>query len=240
MEKQIIIIPTYNERENIEKLVPTIFKLLPDAFILVVDDNSPDGTADEITMLQKKYPHLFLMKRPNKEGLGKAYIDAFRVVLAEKTYDTITTMDADFSHDPLRLPEMLQKAKTYDVVVGSRYAKGGRVSKKWKWYRKLLSRGSNFYASLLLGFRIHDWTAGFNTTRTDLLSRINLDRLETRGYAFIISLKYRLIKTGASVTEIPIFFEERRYGISKMTASVILANALAIWRIRFSKLDRKI
>ena len=204
--KSIVIIPTYNERENIEKLVPVIFDLIPDAFILVVDDNSPDGTADEVTMLQKNYPHLFLMKRLNKEGLGKAYIDAFRAVLAEKTYDTVTTMDADFSHDPLRLPEMLEKAKTYGMVVGSRYTKWGGVSKKWKWHRKLLSRGSNFYASLLLGFRIRDWTAGFNTIRTERLSHINL--------------------------------EERRYGISKMTARVILANALAVWRIRFRKSSR--
>ena len=238
MDKQIIIIPTYNERENIERIVPAIFELLPDVFILVVDDNSPDGTAEATTILQKNYPHLFLMRRPKKEGLGKAYIDAFRVVLAEKTYDTITTMDADFSHDPKCLPEMLEKAKTYDVVVGSRYIKGGGVSKKWKWYRKLLSRGSNVYTSLLLGFRVHDWTSGFNTMRTERLSRINLDQLETRGYAFVISLKYRLIKTGASVTEIPIFFEERRYGISKMTTRVILANALAIWHIRFQKSSR--
>lgn len=233
--KSIIIIPTYNERENIERIVPAIFEFLPNVYIMVVDDNSPDRTAAVVKNFKNQYPNLLLYKRPKKEGLGKAYIDAFRHILAQNTYDTITTMDADFSHDPRRLPEMLEKAKTYDVVVGSRYTKGGSVSTKWKWYRKFLSRGSNFYASLLLGFRIRDWTAGFNTIRTEQLSRINLDRLETRGYAFVISLKYHLIKAGASVTEIPILFEERRYGVSKMTARVILANAFALWRIRFKK-----
>lgn len=237
--KSIVIIPTYNERENIEQLIPVIFELLPDVYIMIVDDNSPDGTAEAARKLKNKYPNLQLLKRPQKEGLGKAYIDAFRYVLAQNAYNTITTMDADFSHDPRVLPEMLDKAKTCGVVVGSRYINGGGVSAQWKWYRKLLSRGSNFYASLLFGFRIRDWTAGFNTIRTEQLSRTNLNRLETRGYAFVISLKYHLIKAGASVTEIPIFFEERRFGVSKMTARVILANALALWRIRFSKLDRK-
>ena len=227
--------PTYNERENIERLVPKIFEVLPNVSFLVVDDNSPDKTWATVEQLANQYPNLQLLKRTQKEGLGKAYINAFRIVLAQNKYDTITTMDADFSHDPSALPEMIKAAEQYDLVVGSRYIKGGDVSNKWKWYRKLLSRGSNIYTSILLGFRVRDWTSGFNTIRTDLLGRINLDQLETGGYAFVISLKYRLIKKGASVVETPIFFEERLHGISKMTSSIIRANAFAVWRIRFKK-----
>lgn len=234
----LIVIPTYNEQENIERLVPKIFELLPDVSILVVDDNSPDKTWETVERLTNKYPNLQLLKREKKDGLGKAYIDAFRVVLAQNKYDTITTMDADFSHDPNTLPEMLKKAEAYGLVVGSRYIPGGGVSNKWKWYRKFLSRGSNIYVSLFLGFRINDWTGGFNTIQTKYLADIDLNQLETRGYAFVISLKYLVMKAGASIVEVPIFFEERLYGISKMTASVISANALAVWQIRSQKFIR--
>lgn len=232
----LVVIPTYNEQENIEKLVPKIFELLPSVSILVVDDNSPDKTWETVQRLTNQYPNLQLLRRAKKEGLGKAYIDAFRVVLAQNKYDTITTMDADFSHDPNTLPETLKKAEIFGLVVGSRYTQGGGISKKWKWYRKLLSRGSNLYTSLFLGFAVKDWTSGFNTIQTKYLADINLNQLETRGYAFVISLKYLVIKAGASVIETPIFFEDRLYGISKMTASVIFANASAVWRIKFRKI----
>lgn len=232
--KNYIIIPTYNEKENIGFLIEKIFSLIPEIYILVVDDNSPDGTAVVVEELQKKYPNLSLLKRPVKNGLGGAYIEAFKKLLADTEVENIIMMDADFSHNPDSLPRFLKEVENYDLVIGSRYIKGGGIT-HWEFWRRLLSWGGNFYIRILLGGKIHDWSSGFNCIRMSLLKKIDLDKIEFVGYAFLSSLKYFLVKAGARVKEIPIIFEERRGGKSKMSGNIIREGLLAPWKILFTK-----
>jgi len=232
--KNFIVIPTYNEKENISLLVEQIFSLIPDINILVVDDNSPDGTAEAVSELMPRYPNLALLKRPKKEGLGGAYIQAFRQLLSDPKIENLIMMDADFSHSSKYLPRMLEEIKNYDLVIGSRYIKGGGIT-HWELWRRLLSWGGNFYVQLLLGWGIHDWSSGYNCIRASVLRKVDLDKIEFSGYAFISSLKYFLIKAGARVKETPIIFEERRGGRSKMSGNIISEGILAPWKLLFTK-----
>jgi len=234
MAKNYIVIPTYNERENIGKLVSEIFSLLRDIYIIVVDDNSPDGTAEIVKDLKNKHSNLFVLERPVKNGLGKAYIEAFEKLLAEGDVKNIIMMDADFSHSPKYLFGMLKEMENYDLVIGSRYIKNGGIS-NWGFWRRLLSWGGNFYVRALLGRKIRDWSSGFNCIRASILKKIDLDKIEFSGYAFLSGLKYFLVKAGARVKEIPIIFEERRGGKSKMSGNIIREGLLAPWKLLFTK-----
>lgn len=228
-----IIIPTYNERGNISKLIPEITALLPEVDILVVDDNSPDKTYEVVREMQKSIPSLSLLLRPKKEGLGKAYIDAFRTVLAAGKSDVVVMMDADFSHDPKYLPLFLQTAREYDVVFGSRYINGGAVQ-GWDARRRLLSRFANFYARNIVRIPIFDYTAGFILMKTDFLRRLDLDKICANGYAFLIELKSLLWSAGARFKELPIVLGNRTIGQSKMSLRIIWEGVLAPWKIRSS------
>lgn len=233
--RSVIVIPTYNERENIGPLVGKIFSLLPeDVLVLVVDDNSPDGTADEVRKLQKDFPRLSLLLRSRKEGLGKAYIDAFLSVFKNGDVEKIVMMDADLSHDPNYLLEMFQHAMTHSVVIGSRYIKGGGTV-GWELWRRILSRCGNFYCRFITRMPVHDCTGGFNIIDANLLRKIDMTKIDTSGYAFIMELKYALWKAGASFKEVPIIFKNRSGGESKISGHIISEGILAPWKMRFKK-----
>ncbi len=232
--KNFIVIPTYNEKENISPLVKEIFLLLPDINIIVVDDNSPDGTAATVEDLMTEYANLSILKRPEKNGLGRAYIDGFKKLLVRDDIENVITMDSDFSHNPEYLPQMLEEIKNYDLVIGSRYIKGGGIT-NWESWRRFLSKGGNFYVRMLLGRKIYDWSSGFNCIRMSALKKINLDKIKFYGYAFLSCLKYFLMKTGARIKEIPIIFEERRGGKSKMSGNIIREGLMAPWKLLFTK-----
>lgn len=232
--KNFIILPTYNEKENIGQLISEIFSIVPEIGILVVDDNSPDGTAVEVEELISKYPNLSLLKRPEKDGLGGAYIAGFKKLLSDSEVENIFMMDADFSHNPKYLSQMFKEAENYGLVIGSRYIRDGGIA-KWELWRKILSAGGNFYVRTLLGRYIQDWTGGFNCIKADYLRKVDLDKIDLSGYAFIMGIKYFLIKAGASAKEIPIIFEARRGGESKLSHHIISEGIIAPWKIIFHK-----
>lgn len=232
--KTVVVIPTYNEKENIKHIIPLIFKTNPEIHILVVDDNSPDKTGIEVKELQKKYDNLSLLERKSKDGLGKAYIDAFKEVLRNVEVETIIMMDADFSHDPKHLQEMIELRKKYDVVVGSRYIKGGKTE-GWELYRRILSHYGNIYAKIITRMPINECTGGFNAVNTKILRKISLDKIDVAGYAFIMHFKYLLFKNGATFFEIPICFKNRVEGVSKLSNMIIREGILAPWKMIFEK-----
>ncbi len=232
--KTLIIIPTYNEADNIKELAKQIFNLKLDLDILVVDDGSPDGTAAEVEALQKQQPNLFLLKRQTKDGLGRAYLAGFAWAKA-KNYEAVIQMDADFSHSPNHLPAMLAALATHDFVIGSRYVKGGDVV-NWPLRRKLISRGGSLYARTILGLSIKDLTGGFNGWKMSLLDKFS-EEVKSNGYCFQIEMKYRAVKTGASWQEVPITFEERRNGQSKLGGQIVWEAVWRVWQIRFKNLN---
>jgi len=235
--KTLIIVPTYNERENILLLVPALFSTVPDSDVLVVDDNSPDKTADVVRSLIRKYPQLHLLSRPGKQGLGKAYLHAFNEALKDEALETIIMMDADFSHNPSYLLAMLEARRHAGLVIGSRYIKGGGTE-GWEWWRKMLSFFGNLYCRLVTRMPIHDFTAGFNAIDANLLRKIDLSELTLAGYAFLIELKYRLWREGAQASEVPIIFRNRTEGESKLNGHIISEGIIAPWRIIFKKYRR--
>ena len=218
--KDVIIIPTYNEKENIKALVPMIFKLLPDIFIAVADDNSPDGTGQVVAELKKEYPNLSLISRKEKNGLGKAYVNAFREVLKDEDIRSVVMMDADFSPQAKYLPEMIKKSNDYSVVIGSRFVSGGKKVGV-KLSRRILSFFSNLYCKIILRLPILDYTCGFMVISAELLRKIDLSKIDASGYAFILQLKYLLYKSGATFFEVPIVFIERTEGESKISSHII-------------------
>lgn len=231
--RSIIVLPTYNERENIKELVTRIFTATPEIVVLIVDDNSPDGTGEKVEELMRIYPHLRLLKRKGKDGLGKAYIHGFEVALREN-FDTIMMMDGDLSHDPAVIPQMLAKRVGYDLVIGSRYIPGGETE-GWELWRRLLSRGGNWYARMILCVPFRDCTTGYNAVSARLLRSINFATINTAGYAFIMHLKYLLWKAGATVTEIPIHYQSRTAGKSKISNHIIAEGLLAPWKMLFEQ-----
>ena len=229
--KNVVIVPTYNERENIVRLVPEIFKYLSDFDVLVVDDNSPDGTAGEVENLRKKFPRLSLLVRERKEGLGKAYADAFARVLSGENIGKIVTMDADFSHDPRHLPELFKAAGTQDaVIIGSRYVAGGGIE-GWEWWRRALSRGGNFYFRLISRLPARDCTSGFMAIPASLLRKADFAKTDSSGYAFLMELKYLLWRAGGKLRETPIVFRERKTGESKISGRIVLEGVMAPWKL---------
>lgn len=218
--KDVIIVPTYNEKENIVKLVPLIFKNVPDIYVCVADDNSPDGTADAVNKLKINWQNLSLISRSKKDGLGRAYINAFSKVLEDKDVRSVIMMDADMSHSPEYLKEMLAKSRDYSVVVGSRYVKGG-ATVGWELWRRVLSSLGNFYCRTITRLPTHDCTGGFNVISAELLRKIDFSKMDMSGYAFIMELKYMLYKAGASFYEVPIIFKNRALGETKISSHII-------------------
>ena len=222
MVKSLVIIPTYNERENIANIIQAVLDLPAEIDILIVDDGSPDGTAGIVKELMKEYPEkLFLLERKSKLGLGTAYIAGFKYGL-ERNYDYLMEMDADFSHDPAVLPEMIKAAQSRnaDMVIGSRYIRGGNV-KNWPISRLILSRGASFYVQVLSWMPIQDPTAGFVCYHKSVLKAIDLDKIKFVGYAFQIEMKFAAQSLGFKLLEIPITFLDRQKGTSKMNSSII-------------------
>ncbi len=222
-----LVLPTYNEAGNIEAFVEAVREKLPaSARILIVDDNSPDGTGEIADRLAERLPAVSVLHRPRKEGLGPAYIAGFRRALAEGA-GYVVEMDSDFSHDPAYLPRLLEAGERADLAIGSRYVDGGGVS-EWSALRRAISRGGSAYARLVLGVEVRDLTGGFKCFRREVLEAIDLDSIESRGYAFQVEMTYRALKRGFQVVEVPIVFRERRVGASKMDRSIV---AEAIWRV---------
>jgi dolichol-phosphate mannosyltransferase len=234
--KSLIIIPTYNEKENVERMIDTVISLAKEFHVLFVDDNSPDGTADIIEKAIKKNPgRVFIEKRAGKLGLGTAYIHGFKWSM-EKDYDFVFEMDCDFSHNPedlLRLHKELEQG--YDLVIGSRYCRGGKV-KNWPLKRILMSYFASVYVRLILLISIKDTTAGFKGYRLEVLKKINLDAVTFKGYAFQICMKYAVIRHGYKAKEIPITFVDRVHGDSKMSTGIFKEAFFGVWKMRHMKL----
>lgn len=231
MEK-IVIIPTYNEKENIENIIRKVFSLPGGFHLLVVDDGSPDGTADIIKRLQQEFSgKLHLLERKGKLGLGTAYIAGFKWAL-QKGYEYIFEMDADFSHDPEDLTRLYEACtKGADVVVGSRYTSGGRVV-NWPWDRIFISKGGALYTKLITWMPVNDPTAGFVCYNRKVLSKIPLDKVHFIGYAFQIEMKYRAWKLGFKIKEVPITFRDRKAGVSKMSSGIVKEAMYGVWKMR--------
>lgn len=228
--KKCVIVPSYNEIENMNTLLPTLMGLDSEFDVLIVDDSSPDGTGAFVQEFSAKNKRVHLLTRANKEGLGKAYIAGFKWCL-EKGYDVITQMDADFSHRPEDLDRILKKISDKDFIIGSRYVPGGQVV-NWGLIRKLISRGGSLYSRLILGFPTRDWTGGFNTWKAQVLRDIGLDSIVSNGYSFQIELKYKAQKKGYVAFEEPIVFADRRVGQSKMSLKIVLEAFYKVWLIR--------
>lgn len=232
--KNIVLIPTYNEKENLPKMVVAV-KALVETAILVIDDNSPDGTGKIADQLAEKYAGIFVLHRQKKEGLGKAYIAGFKWAL-EHNYEVIIQMDCDFSHDPKYLPEMLELIKTNDLVIGSRYSHGVSCY-NWPLQRILLSKFANIYTEIFARLPVKDATGGFKCFRSVVLRSIDLDSIKTNGYSFQIETTYRAQRLGFAVKEFPIIFYERTMGQSKISKNIIVeAFFLVLWM--FFKLYR--
>ncbi len=235
MAKNLVIIPTYNEIENIEKMIHTVFALTKPFELLIVDDGSPDGTATIVKELQGQYPNqLHIQERKGKLGLGTAYIHGFKWALAHQ-YDYIFEMDCDFSHDPKDLIRLLEACeKGADVSVGSRYCKGGKVS-NWPIGRILMSYFASVYVRLVLWIPVKDTTAGFKCYKRKVLESIALDEVRFMGYAFQIEMKYRAYRKGFKIIEVPIMFTDRVLGVSKMSTKIFKEAFLGVIQMRFSR-----
>ncbi len=229
-----IILPTYNERENLDRFVKKLQEVFAagglDGRIIVVDDNSPDGTGEIADRLAEQYGNLSVLHRPEKQGIGPAYLAGFKEALKTDT-DFILEMDCDFSHDPAYLPALLEAAEDADLVLGSRYVAGGRVE-NWGLGRRLISRGGGIYAKMILGVRINDLTGGLKCFRRQVLEALDLNAVSSQGYGFQIELTYRALRKGFRVKEIPITFADRELGQSKMSRRIVYEAVLLVWKLR--------
>ena len=238
MEKKIVIIPTYNEKENIAKITRAVFSLEGDYHILVIDDGSPDGTGAIVKDLQKEFPdRLFLIERSGKLGLGTAYITGFKWAL-KNGYDYVFEMDADFSHNPSDLPRLLEACTQggADLAIGSRYCNGVSVV-NWPISRIVMSYYASVYTRTILGMKVYDTTAGFKCYRRKVLERINLDGVRMKGYGFQIEMKYTAYKLGFKITEVPVIFINRKEGTSKMSSGIFGEAFWGVIRMRFRKFN---
>jgi dolichol-phosphate mannosyltransferase len=231
----LIVIPTYNERDNIEALVQRIHDLGLDISILVVDDNSPDGTGDFVRELSKRDGRVFSLHRAGKLGLGSAYIAGFKWALRNTDAKYVFEMDADFSHDPGAIREFLEVAKTVDLVIGSRYLNGITVM-NWPLSRLILSVGANIYTRIITGLPLKDATGGFKCFRREVLQSLPLDNIKSDGYSFQIEVNYLVWKKGFQIREIPIVFTDRTVGTSKMSRRIVWEAVFLVWKLRFDAL----
>lgn len=230
----LIIIPTYNEIDNIEKMIRSLFNLYPEISLLIIEDGSPDGTAFVVKKLMNEFPHLHIIERTGKLGLGTAYITGFKWALAHQ-YQYVFEMDCDFSHDPVSIPDLLTAAIKNDLVIGSRYIDGIRII-NWPFKRLLLSYGASIYTRLITGIPVFDTTGGFKCFTRKALEAIDLDKIISNGYSFQLELNYKVWAKGLTIKEVPIIFYERRDGQSKMSGGIIFEAVFAVFRLRFKKL----
>ena len=235
--KAIIIIPTYNELDNIDNILTAVLNAA-DVHVMIVDDNSPDGTSDRVEERMKTDTRIHLLKRPGKMGLGTAYCEGFAKALS-MGYDAIMEMDADFSHDPQDIPRFLKEIEQNDLVIGSRYSNGVNVV-NWPLRRLILSYGANLYTRIITGMPVKDATGGFKCFRSSMLAKIDLNDIHSNGYAFQIEMNYRLWKAGARINEIPIIFVDRRSGVSKMNKSIVYEAVFLVWKLQVMWLFGKI
>lgn len=229
--KNLVIIPTYNERDNIEPFIQALLKEQASIHILVVDDGSPDGTGAIVKTLCASNKQIHLLENSGKGGLGKAYLQGFQWAI-DNGFDACIQMDADFSHRPVDLNKLVEALLDNPFVIGSRYVEGGATS-NWSWYRKAISLFGSFYSRMILGYPVHDWTGGFNAWNIDVLKKIGLPDVRSEGYSFQIEMKYRGLKNGFKVLEVPITFDERREGASKMSMKIVIEAFYRVWQIRF-------
>ena len=237
--KTLVIIPTFNESENIQNILNTILNLkIENLDVLVVDDNSPDGTGKLVQEMALSHPSIFLKERSGKLGLGTAYVAGFKYALTHN-YDRIIEMDADFSHDPNDLLKLLEGSKKYDVTIGSRYVQGVNVV-NWPLSRLLLSMGASLYTRMITGLPVHDCTAGFVCYRQRVLEALDLDKIRSDGYSFQIEMKFKAWKKGFKLGEVPIIFIDRRFGESKMSKQIVHEAYWMVWKLKLSSLLGKL
>jgi dolichol-phosphate mannosyltransferase len=237
MNKALVIIPTYNESENVKPISEAVLAAAPEVNLLFVDDNSPDGTGRLIDTLIENDERIYVLHRKEKDGLGRAYIAGFKWAL-ERDYQYIMEMDADFSHNPSDIPKMLETAQHVDLAIGSRYIGGIRVI-NWPLHRLILSRGAGLYVKLITGMPFSDPTGGFKCFTRKVLETIDLDQVKSNGYSFQIELNHKAWMKGFKIEETPIVFEERREGESKMSGGIIGEALTEVWRLLFSARCRR-
>ncbi|TDI87084.1 MAG: polyprenol monophosphomannose synthase [Caldithrix sp.] len=239
MKKTLIIIPTYNEADNIKGIISKVINLnVPDLAILVVDDNSPDETGKIVAKISAKDSRIRLIQREGKLGLGTAYVAGFKYAIKEK-FDYVFEIDADFSHDPDEIPKFLEKAESYDLIIGSRYIAGVNVV-NWPLSRLLLSLGANWYTRIITGLPVYDCTGGYRCFRRAVLESIDLDEIHSDGYSFQIEMTFKVWKKNFRILELPIVFTDRVKGNSKMTRKIMREAAWVVWKLRFLSLVGKI
>ncbi|MDI6780114.1 MAG: polyprenol monophosphomannose synthase [Bacteroidota bacterium] len=238
MPKTLVVTPTYNEAENIQKLIESVLSQDPDVEMLVVDDNSPDGTATIVEQMQKDNFRIHLINRTGKMGLGTAYVAGFKYAI-EKKFDYILEMDADFSHNPNDIPNFLKKIQEFDVVLGSRYFGGVRIL-NWPIRRLILSYGASLYTRIITGLPIKDATGGFKCFRRNVLEAINLDEIKSNGYAFQIEMNFKAWKKGFKIFELPIIFIDRTSGQSKMSKKIVYEAVFLVWKLKFRSIFNKL
>jgi dolichol-phosphate mannosyltransferase len=238
MARSLVIIPTYNEAENIARLLPEVLSQDPDVEVLVIDDNSPDGTAVLVKEMMKKDQRVHILERPGKMGLGTAYVRGFKYAI-ENRYDFVFEMDADFSHSPQEIPNFLKKIQESDLVLGSRYINGVRVL-NWPMSRLLLSYFASIYTQIVTGLPVKDATGGFKCFRRHVLEAINLDEVKSNGYAFQIEMSFKAWRKGFRVSEIPIVFLDRRVGVSKMSRKIVYEAVFMLWMLRFRSIVNRL
>jgi len=237
--KRLIIIPTYNEKANIEKLINDIqLQNIENLDILIIDDNSPDGTGKIIKNLQKENDNILIIEREGKLGLGTAYIRGFKYAL-ENNYDQIAQMDADYSHDPKDLIKLFKAVEKYDWAIGSRYKSGINVV-NWPLSRLILSYGANIYSRIITGMKIKDGTAGFKCWNKNVLAKIKLDEVKSHGYSFQIEMNFRAWKAGFKFFEVPIVFTDRTLGESKMSKKIVHEAIFMVWKLKYWSITKKI
>ena len=237
----LVIVPTYNESNNVSKIIEAVMGLAEPSDILIVDDGSPDGTADIVKKKSESHPgRVHLIERSGKLGLGTAYVEGFRFAL-DKNYMYICEMDADFSHDPMDIPRLVEKVKTgkTDVAVGSRYSNGISII-NWPLTRLILSYSANLYARMITGLPIFDTTAGFKCIHRKVLEGISVDKIRSNGYAFQIELHFRAWKAGFNISEVSIIFREREEGVSKMSKSIVWEAIWRVWSLKFRSMFGKL
>ncbi len=234
MARTLVIIPTYDEADNIQRIVPQVLNQKEDVEVLVVDDNSPDGTASLVENLMESDSRVHLIKRLGKSGLGTAYVEGFRYG-CDHGYDYVFEMDADFSHDPAEIPKFIERMDQCDLVIGSRYRDGVRVV-NWPIERLLLSYFANLYTRIITGLPLKDATGGFKCYRRKVLESIDLDSIRSNGYAFQIEMSFKSWKKGFKLCEIPIIFVDRRSGVSKMSKGIVYEAVFMVWKLKFRSL----
>jgi len=232
--KILVCIPTYNEIEGIDKIIPKVLSMFEGIEILIIDDNSPDKTAEKVEEMMASNSKIHLIKRPGKMGLGTAYVEGFKYAI-KNNFELVFEMDADFSHDPEAIPSFLEAIKENDLIIGSRYSNGINVV-YWPMRRLLLSYFANVYTKIITGLKIHDATGGYKCYRIDVLKSINLDEIKSNGYSFQIEMTFKAWKKGFRLKEIPIIFRDRLSGTSKMNKKIIYEAIFMVWKLRFKSM----